>query len=56
VAMVKEKWKIPHSMNNILQILSVCAFEKVAVNQLFSSNNENSLNYEACNQLKIFDL
>ena len=56
VAMIKERGKIPHSMNNILQILSVCAFDKVPVNQLFSSNNENVVNYEACNQLRLFDL
>lgn len=56
VAMIKERGKIPHSMNNILQILSVCTFEKVPVNQLFSSNNENVVNYEACNQLRLFDL
>jgi hypothetical protein len=56
VAMLKEKWKIPHSMNNILQILSVCAFDKVPVNQLFSLNDEKGTNYEGCNQLKIFDL
>ena len=56
VAMLKEKWKIPHSMNNILQILSVCAFDKVTVNQLFSLNSENDENSEAHNQLNIFDL
>lgn len=56
VAMFKEKWKIPHSMNNILQILSVCAFDKATVNQLFSLNNENNGNYEARNQLNLFDL
>lgn len=56
VAMLKEKWKIPHSMNNILQILSVCAFDKVAVNQLFSPNSENNTNDEAHKQLNLFDL
>lgn len=56
VAMIKEQGKIPHSMNNILQILSVCAFDKVTVNQLFSSNNKNVVNYEAYNQLRLFDL
>jgi hypothetical protein len=56
VAMLKEKWKIPHSMNNILQILSVCAFDKVLVNQLFSLNDEPAGNYEAHNQLNLFDL
>jgi len=56
VAMIKERGKIPHSMNNILQILSVCAFDKVPVNQLFESNNEKSVNYESHNQLNLFDL
>jgi hypothetical protein len=56
VAMIKERGKIPHSMNNILQILSVCAFDKAPVNQLFSSNDKNIVNDEAHNQLNLFDL
>jgi len=56
VAMIKEQGKIPHSMNNILQILSVCAFDKVSVNQLFNSNNKNTTNDEAYKQLNLFDL
>lgn len=36
-------------MNNTLQILSVCTFNKVSVNQFFILNNENIVNYEAYN-------
>lgn len=56
VAMLKERWKIPQSMNEILQILSVCAFDKVPVNQLFNSCNENNEHDVPCNQLNLFDL
>jgi IS4 transposase len=49
VAILKEKWKTPHSLNNILQILSVCAIAKISVNQLFSLNNELPKNYEVHN-------
>ena len=56
VAMVKRMFKIKHSMNDILQILSVSVFDKTPVNQLFMSNNENARNDEAHNQLNLFDL
>lgn len=56
VAMIKERGKIPHSMNSILQILSVCAFDKVPVNQLFKLHNENNEHDDICNQLDLFDL
>lgn len=56
VAMMKKKLKIAHSMNDILQILSVSAFDKTPVNQLFKQGNKNAENDKTCNQLNLFDL
>ncbi|MEM1326112.1 MAG: IS4 family transposase [Bacteroidota bacterium] len=56
VAILKHQHRIQHSMYEILQILSVSAFDKTPVNQLFMrqsiQNDENQLH----NQLNLFDL
>jgi hypothetical protein len=56
VAIVKHKFNILHSMNEILQILSVSAFDKTPVNQLFIKEPLQNLNDDNYNQLILFDL
>ncbi|HVU35179.1 MAG TPA: IS4 family transposase [Opitutaceae bacterium] len=38
VAIAKKQWALPHSMHQILQVLSVAAFEQVPLADLFSRN------------------
>jgi hypothetical protein len=54
VAILKHKFKILHSMNEILQILSVSAFDKTPVNQLFIKNQLHNSEHDKDNQLILF--
>jgi hypothetical protein len=56
VAIMKRKLKLKQELYTILQILSVCIFEKVPVNQLFENNNYKNKATESYNQLNLFDL
>jgi hypothetical protein len=56
VAIMKRKLKLEQELYTILQILSVCLFEKVPVNQLFENNNCKNKTTEGYNQLNLFDL
>lgn len=56
VAILKYQHRIQHSMYEILQILSVSAFDKTPVNQLFMKNELQNNNTRAHNQLNLFDL
>lgn len=56
VAIMKHKFKILHSMNEILQILSVSAFDKTPVNQLFMKGPLQNPDANNHNQLNLFDL
>lgn len=56
VAIMKKKLKIEHTLYEILQILSVSAFDKTPVNQLFSKQNIQIFENKDPNQLTIFDL
>lgn len=56
VAIMKHRLKISHSLNEILQILSVSAFDKTPVDQLFMKNKTKNQQPPASNQLSIFDL
>jgi hypothetical protein len=51
---MKRKLKLKQELYTILQILSVCVFEKVPVNQLFENNKNKTT--EGYNQLNLFDL
>ena len=56
VAILKYRLKGLHSLNEILQIMSISAFDKTPVDQLnmkIESKNQNTANH---NQLNIFDL
>jgi IS4 transposase len=56
VAMMKKKLKLEQELYTILQILSVCLFEKVPVNQLFENKNYKNNTIVSSNQLILFDL
>src|SRR5271166_5657832 len=56
VAILKKELQLPQSLHSILQVLSVSAFEKVALNQLLTmtlSENYDTLDH---NQLMLWDL
>jgi len=54
VAILKHRFKILHSMNEILQILSVSVFDKTPVNQLFIKNQLQNPEDDKDNQLILF--
>ena len=56
VAIMKRKLKLEQELYTILQILSVCVFEKAPVNQLFENEKCNNKTTEGYNQLNLFDL
>lgn len=56
VAILKKKLNSQHSLNEILQILSVSALNKMPVNQLITNINTKKPNTPNHNQLNIFDL
>ena len=56
VAIWKYKLNCQHSLNEILQILSISAFDKTPANQLLMKIDNKKLNHPGSNQLNIFDL
>jgi len=56
VAILKKQLKTERSLYNILQILSVSAFDKTPINQLLTSSHLQSNENAAHKQLKMFDL
>ncbi|MEM1219339.1 MAG: IS4 family transposase [Bacteroidota bacterium] len=56
VAIWKYKFNFQHSLSEILQIISVSAFDKTPVNQLFMKINTRNQTPPNHNQLEIFDL
>ena len=56
VAILKKELNLPGSLHQILQILSVSAFEKVQINQLFTEYSHKLYIEDNCNQLELFDL
>jgi IS4 transposase len=56
VAIMKKKLKLKQELYTILQILSVCLFEKVTVNQLFENEKYTNNDTIDPNQLIMFDL
>lgn len=56
VAIMKKRLKLEQELYTILQILSVCIFEKVPVNQLFENNKYKNKTTEGYNQLNLFNL
>ena len=56
VAIIKKKLNLKQELYTILQILSICIFEKVSINQLFENNNYNNKSTDGYKQLSLFDL
>jgi len=56
VAILKKKLNSPHSLSEILQILSVSVFDKTPVNQLISKINTKNQTPPGSNQLNLWDL
>jgi hypothetical protein len=55
VAIVKKRLGIERDLYTILQILSVCLFEKIELQQALSSRDYTSENLPAHNQLQLFN-
>lgn len=55
VAILKKELGLPASLHQILQILSVNAFEKVAIDQLLTRQIQQNQEVENSNQLKLFE-
>ncbi len=56
IAIIKKRLKLKQELYTILQILSICIFEKVPINQLFENENYKNKSTVDYNQLKMFDL
>ncbi len=56
IAIIKKRLKLKQELYTILQILSICIFEKVPINQLFENESYKNKSTENYNQLKMFDL
>lgn len=55
IAIVKKRLGLEHSLYTILQILSVCLFEKTPILQVFSQDDYNTKMLEECKQLELFN-
>jgi Transposase DDE domain/Domain of unknown function (DUF4372) len=56
VAIAKKQWNLPHSMHQILQVLSVAAFEQVSLPELFAKETSASPIPDTLNQLCFKDI
>ncbi len=56
VAIVKKQLNIDRSLAEILQILTICLFEKVDILQLLTESHPQNDSERLCNQLSLFDL
>jgi len=55
VAILKKQLRLPYSLYTILQVLSVTAFERIPLYQLFTMVNYKTENPMPSNQLNLFD-
>jgi len=55
VAIAKKRFAIQHTLYEMLQILSVSAFDKTPVNELFERHETELSKNVVCNQLTMFD-
>ena len=55
VAIAKKKFMLDQSLYEILQILSICIFDKTSVNQLFQTSIKHNFKELNSNQLNIFE-
>src|ERR1035437_9537314 len=56
VAIIKKELRIPRSMSEILQILSICPFENMPILQAFSLEYTGTNIFNDCNQLSLFNI
>lgn len=56
VAIAKKRFMLKQSLYEILQVLSICIFEKTPINQLFQETHLQYFKEPKDNQLKMFDL
>jgi uncharacterized protein DUF4372/DDE family transposase len=56
VAILKKEFRLPRSLSDILQILSLTLFERVPLSQVITAFPEQNLLNDQCNQLSLFDL
>ena len=56
VAIIKKRLNLKQELYTILQILSICLFEKITLNQLFKNEDYRNSDNIDFNQLKLFDL
>jgi len=56
VAIVKKQMNIDRGLAEILQIFTICLFEKVDVLQLLTKIHLQNETEHLCNQLTLFDL
>jgi hypothetical protein len=56
VAIVKKELRLPRSLADILQILSLTLFERVPLSHVVTAFPEQDLLNDPCNQLSLFDL
>jgi hypothetical protein len=56
VAILRKELKLPRSLSEILQILSVTPFEKTPIFRALSAISVPNSESDCCNQLKLFDL
>jgi len=55
VAILKQELRLPHTLNDLLQILSVTLFEKTPISQLFLRDFNPTCESSRHNQLTLFD-
>lgn len=55
-AIVRKQLKLPQSLHQILQIVSVSAFEQTPLSELVIENSPEISNHESCNQLLLSDI
>jgi hypothetical protein len=55
VAIAKKKFMLKQSLYEILQIFSICIFDKTPVNQLFKTSTKHNFKELNCNQLILFE-
>ncbi len=56
VAIVKKQLNVERSLAEILQILTICLFEKVDILQLLTEYHSPNELEHLCNQLNLFEL
>ena len=55
IAIIKKEFSSPFSLYTLLQKLSLCLFEKIQLNQVFTDNSDAEENINAPKQLILFD-